>query len=67
MATLTLSEARRTGRLREFVAQEEKRGIGPASQKQFDRAVKALATQRQSEDRTSRSASNGSSTGKQTR
>ena len=64
---LSLAEAVRTDRLREFIAQEERRGIGPANQKQFDRAVKALATRPQSEDRTSRSRGRGGSSGTKTR
>jgi len=39
---LTLSEALKTDRLREFVAQEEARGIGPASRKKLDAAIKRL-------------------------
>lgn len=64
---LSLSEALKADRLQEFIAQEEKRGVGPANQKQFDRAVKAIATRPRSEDQTSRSRAPGSSTGKRTR
>ena len=64
---LTLSEALKSGRLDEFIAQEEARGIGPGNQRAFDRAVKALATQPRSEDRTSRFPSRGGSTGTKTR
>jgi hypothetical protein len=67
MKPLSLSEAIREDRLLEFIEQEEARGVGPISQKNFDRAVKALATQPRSEDRKSRSASRGGSTGKRTR
>jgi hypothetical protein len=42
---ITLSEAIRSGRLPEFIEQEERRGIGPANQKDFDHALKPLATQ----------------------
>ena len=62
---LTLSEALKTGRLREFIAQEEARGIGPANRKDVDDAIKKLATTpTQSGDRTSRSTSRGGSRGK---
>jgi hypothetical protein len=62
---LTLTEALRTGRLSEFIAQEEQRGIGPADQKKIDAAIKRLATTpMKSKDRTSRSSSVGGSTEK---
>ena len=64
---LTLSEAQKSGRLPEFIDQEETRGVGPANQKQFDAAVKRLATPPRSEDRTSRSPARGGSSGKKTR
>ena len=55
---LTLSEALKTGQLREFIKQEEKRGIGPADRRKLDAAIKRLATTPlKSKDRTSRSAS----------
>lgn len=37
---LTLAEAIKTGRLQEFIAQEEKRGIGPADCRDLERAIK---------------------------
>jgi hypothetical protein len=62
---LSLSDAIKSGRLREFAAQEEKRGIGPASKRKLDAAIKKLATTPQrSEGRTSRSSSRGGSNGK---
>ncbi len=61
---LSLSEALRTGRLSEFINQEEKRGIGPAELKKLEATIKRLATQPKSKDRTSRSASGGGSSGK---
>jgi hypothetical protein len=62
---LTLSEALRTKRIEEFIAQEEKRGVGPASKRKLDAAIKKLATTpTQSKDRTSRSTSPGGSRGK---
>jgi hypothetical protein len=62
---LTLSKALKNGQLREFIAQEEARGIGPASRKELDKAIKALATKLpQPEDQTSRSTSRDGSRGK---
>ena len=37
---LTLADAIKTGRLQEFIAQEEKRGIGSAARKKLDEALK---------------------------
>jgi len=62
---LTLSEAIKTGKINEFVAQEEARGIGPADRKKLDAAIKKLATTpTQSGDQTSRPTSRGGSRGK---
>lgn len=64
---LTLAHALKNGRLDEFVAQEEARGIGPANRKSFDEAIKKLATTitpPRSKGRTSRSASRDGSSGK---
>lgn len=62
---LTLTKALETGRLREFIAQEETRGIGPANSKEVDAAIKLLATTpTQSEDRTSHLPSRDGSTEK---
>ncbi len=41
---LTLSKALETGKLREFIAQEEARGIGPANRREVEKAIKTLAT-----------------------
>ena len=41
---LSLSEALKTGRIAEFIAQEEQRGVGPASRRKLDAAIKRLAT-----------------------
>ena len=61
---LTLTKAIQSGRLDEFIAQEEARGIGPVNKKKLDAALKKLATtQRQSQDRTSRSSSRDGSSG----
>jgi hypothetical protein len=56
-ACLTLAEAQKTGRLQEFIAQEEARGVGPVSQADLDRALSAVIKGGQSEDQTSRSPS----------
>jgi len=64
---LSLSEAIRTGRLSDFVAQEEARGIGPANRDDFDLALKAIVKEPQSANRTSRSASGDGSSAKRTR
>jgi hypothetical protein len=62
---LTLTEALKNGQLREFIAQEEARGIGPAERKELDATIKRLATTPlKSKGRTSRSSSGGGSTGK---
>ena len=62
---LTLSKALRTGQLREFIAQEEARGIGPVDNTEVDAAIKHLATTPlKSKGRTSRSSSGGGSSGK---
>ena len=63
---LTLSEAIKTGRLGDFVAQEEARGIGPAERQQLDDAINRLATATplKSKDRTSRSSSGDGLNGK---
>lgn len=64
---LTLAEAMKSGRLSEFIAQEEARGIGPSDRADFDALMAALVKAPQSEDQTSHSPSGDSSTGKRTR
>jgi hypothetical protein len=64
---ITLSEAISGGRLPEFIAQEEARGIGPIDRAEFDGAVSKVLKERRSEDRTSHSASGGNSSEKRTR
>lgn len=62
---LTLTEAVKTGKIAEFVKQEEARGIGPVNRKELDAEIARLATTPlKSKDRTSRSSSAGGSTGK---
>jgi hypothetical protein len=61
----TLTEAIKNGTLREFIAQEEARGIGPVEREELDREIKRLATTPlKSKDRTSRSSSGGGSRGR---
>lgn len=64
---LTLAEAIKTGRLRDFVAQEEARGIKAANANAYARALETIIKAPQEEDQTSRSLSRGGSSGKKTR
>lgn len=64
---LTLAEAVKVGRLSDFAAQEEARGVGPIDRAAFDALAAALIKAPQSEDQTSRSPSRDGSTGKRTR
>jgi hypothetical protein len=62
---LTLSKAIKTGKIKEFVAQEEARGMGPVERQELDDTIKRLATTPlKSANRTSRSSSGDGSTGK---
>lgn len=62
---LTLSQAIKTGRIAEFIKQEEARGIGPADSEELDEAIKRLATTPlKLSGRTSHSSSGGGSTEK---
>ena len=60
----SLSEAIRTGRLEEFITQEERRDLAPADRKRFEATLKAAIKPHQSEDQTSGSRDPDSSTGK---
>lgn len=64
---ITLREAMESGRLNDFAAQEEARGVGPINRQAFDALTATLVKALQSEDQTSRSASADGSTGKRTR
>ena len=65
---LTLSEAIKSDRLGEFIAQQEARSIiNPIDRSAFDGAVAKVVKAPQSEDQTSRSSSGGDSSGKRTR
>jgi hypothetical protein len=59
--TLSLTKAIATGRLQEFIAQEEGREIVKLK---LDKAIAALIKRPQSEDQTSHSASAANSSGK---
>lgn len=58
---LNLSKAIKMGKIKEFVAQEEARGIGPVERRELDETIERLATK--STGRTSRSSSDDGSTG----
>jgi hypothetical protein len=49
---ISLKKALETGRLGDFIRQEEKRGVEPVSEAEFDRAVRKLSRPPQSKDRT---------------
>lgn len=59
---LTLMDAIRHDKLEEFIRQEEARGV-VGDRDAFDRLIKAAVKPPRSEDRTSRSASSGGSSG----
>jgi hypothetical protein len=59
--------APKTGRLQEFIAQEEARGIGSIERSELDRTLAAMLKTPRSKDQTSRSPSRDGSTGKRTR
>ena len=61
---LTLREALVIGRLDDFIAQEEARGIPAADTEELIGALENLIKAPQSEDQTSRSSSHGGSSGK---
>jgi len=64
LRALSLSHAVKDGRLQEFIAQEEARGVDPVDPDELDAVIKEAVKPRRSEDRTSRSASRGGSSGK---
>ncbi len=61
---ITLADAVKSGRLSDFVAQEEARGVGPALRADLDKALSRLIKAPKSGDQTSRSGERGGSTGK---
>jgi hypothetical protein len=64
---LTLSEAIKNGRLQEFIAQEEARGVGSINRAELDCALTKIIKAPQSKDQTLRSPSRDGSTGKRIR
>jgi hypothetical protein len=63
---LTLQTALATGRLSDFMVQEEGRGIGPIDRAEFENAAAKMIKAPRPKDQTSRSASGGNSSGKKT-
>lgn len=61
---LSLSHALKIGRLPDFIAQEEARGVGPVDQAKLDRALAKVIKPRRSGGRTLRSASRDGSSGR---
>jgi len=64
---ITLAEATKTGRMAEFAAQEEARGVGPIGRGAFGSLLGKAVKAPQSEDQTSHSPLRDGSTGKRTR
>jgi hypothetical protein len=60
---LTLSEAKKSGRLEEFIAQQEAAAIGPIEIDEFRALAETLIKAPPPKDQTSRSASGENSTG----
>ena len=54
---LSLNEAINSGRLSEFIEQQEAKGIGPVERSELMEAIKTTIKQPRSEDQTSRSVS----------
>jgi hypothetical protein len=63
---ISISEAKKTGRLKDFVVQEESRGIGPISGVELDLVVAKISKAPQPQDQTSGSHVRGGSSGKKT-
>jgi hypothetical protein len=64
---LTLAEAVKNGRLQEFIAQEEARGVGPIDRAEFDTLLGAMVKSPRSTGQTSHSSSGDGSTETKTR
>jgi hypothetical protein len=64
---LTLAEAQKSGRLEEFIAEQEAAGLSPVDRAEFDNLLSVVMSARPPKDQTSHSASDGNSTGKKTR
>lgn len=52
MKRINLKDALKTGKLEEFIKQEESRGIGPVDKKVLEDEIKRLIKQSQSKDQT---------------
>ena len=52
---LSLSEAVKTGRIRDFIAQEEARGVGPVDRADFEAILAKLVKAPRSKNQTSHS------------
>ena len=63
-AMLTLANAIKTGRLREFIEQEEARGVTPASLREFENLAADLIKDTPQKGQTSRSPARGGPSGK---
>jgi hypothetical protein len=61
---LTLSEAIKTRKIQEFIAQQEAAGIPVADAKEFEKSLENIIKGRPQEDQTSRSQRRGGSSGK---
>lgn len=66
MKTLTLRKALASGRLKDFVAQQEAAGIGPVEREELDRLLLRTIKAPRSKGQTSRSPSLGGSSGRRT-
>ena len=64
---LTLSKAKESGRLQEFIAQEEARGVGPINRAEFESLIGGAVKAPRSKRRTSHSSSGDGSSGTKTR
>ncbi len=64
---MTLVEAIKSGRLSEFIAEQELLGFGKANKKQFDATVKQAVKAPPPQDQTSDFRARGGSAGKKTR
>jgi hypothetical protein len=64
---ITLTGAIKNGRLADFIAQEEARGVGSIDRAEFCRLLGKAVKAPQSKDQTSRSLLSDGSTGKKTR
>ena len=60
---LSLMKALKTGRLADFIAQEEARGVESVEREELDAAIEAMIKPPRSANRTSRSRGRGGSSG----